>query len=228
MKSYQFYLVSTPIGNLGDISERALEVLGSVDVVLAEDKRKAGMLLSHFGIKARLGSYHDHNKEMVTPGIIERVREGASYALITDAGTPVVSDPGYYLVRELISAGIEFTAVPGATSIIDALVLSGLPPDRFSFLGYLPRKKGKRRKAIREAGEREETVIFFESPFRLIRTLEVIDELLPEREVAVARELTKMHEEVIRGRASEVIREFGGRRIKGEVTVLIRGLGRRK
>jgi len=228
MKSYQFYLVSTPIGNLGDISERALEVLREVDEVLAEDKRKAGILLSHYRIETRLGSYHDHNKEKVTPAIIEKLREGKRIALITDAGTPVISDPGYYIVRELIRNGIEFTGIPGATSIIHALVLSGLPPDRFSFLGYIPRKKGKREKLIREAGEREETVIFFESPYRLVKSLKSIREVLGEREVAVARELTKMHEEVRRGPVSEVIEIFENRRVKGEITLLIRGTGRRK
>jgi len=228
MKSYQFYLVSTPIGNLGDISERALEVLKSVDEILAEDKRKAGILLSHYGINTRLGSYHDHNKEKVTPGIIESLKQGRRMALITDAGTPVISDPGYYLVRELIRNGIEFTGIPGPTSIIHALTLSGLPPDRFTFMGYIPRKKGKRDKLIKEAGSREETVIFFESPFRLIKTLNSISGILGEREVVVARELTKLHEEVQRGSAAELVERFGQRRIKGEVTLLLRGLGRRK
>ncbi|MBD3178419.1 MAG: 16S rRNA (cytidine(1402)-2'-O)-methyltransferase [Candidatus Latescibacteria bacterium] len=228
MRSYQFYLVSTPIGNLGDISERAIEVLKGVDEILSEDKRKAGVLLSRYGIGTKLGSYHDHNKEKVTPSIMERIAEGVRFALISDAGTPVISDPGYYIVRELIRNGIDFTAIPGPTSITDALVLSGLPPDRFSFLGYLPRKKGKRDKMLIEVGEREETIILFESPFRLLKTLQAIDRLLGDRDVVIARELTKMHEEVRRGSARELMEHFQGGKIRGELTVLIRGLGRRK
>jgi len=223
MRSFQFYLVSTPIGNLADISERAREVLQSVDLVLAEDKRKTGLLLKRLGIKARLFSYHDHNKERVTPRVLERLAQGERAALVTDGGTPVISDPGFYIVRELIEKGIEFTAVPGPTAAIQGLVLSGLPPDRFTFYGYFPRKKGRRDKLIEEAGAREETAIFYESPFRLVKTLGAIERLLGPREAVVARELTKIHEEVRRGTCAELERYYRENGVKGEVTVILRG-----
>lgn len=224
MRAFQFYLVSTPIGNLGDFSERAIDTLKDVDIVLAEDKRKTGILLSKYDIKTKLRAYHDHNKSKVTPGIITELKEGARMALVTDGGTPVVSDPGFYLVRELIKNNIEFTVVPGPTAPISALVLSGLPPDRFTFFGYMPRKSGKREELIMKAGERKETGIFFESPYRLLKTLEAIKKLLGDREVVVARELTKRYEDVERGRASELIEHFSDKGVKGEITLLIRGV----
>ncbi len=228
MRSFQFYLVSTPIGNMGDISERAREVLESVDLVLAEDKRKAGFLLKRLGIKARLLSYHDHNKERMTPRVMERLSGGERVALVTDGGTPVISDPGFYIVRELIRNGIEFTAVPGPTAAIQGLVLSGLPPDRFTFYGYLPRKKGKRDRVIEEAGAREETSIFYESPFRLVKTLRAFDRVLGLREAAVARELTKIHEEIRRGTCGELAEYYQENGVKGEVTVILSGKGRKE
>ncbi len=228
MKTVQFYLVSTPIGNLRDISHRAIEVLKSVDFVLAEDTRKARTLFKRHGIDTPLRPYHDHNKERVTPSIVSMLRRGAEAALISNAGTPLVSDPGYYLVRRLIEEGIAFTAVPGPCAAVGALVVSGLPPDRFTFFGFLPRKRGERDRVIEEAGRGPGTSIFFESPFRLVKTLEAIAGLLHDREVVVARELTKVHEEVKRGTAAELAAHFTDVGVKGEVTIMIRGTGSRR
>jgi 16S rRNA (cytidine1402-2'-O)-methyltransferase len=226
MRRYPFYLVSTPIGNLGDITHRAVEVLGSVDLVLAEDTRKARVLLSRYGIAARPQAFHDHNKERVTPTVIERIRGGASVALITDAGTPGISDPGFFIVRALIAEGIEFTAIPGPSAVTQALVLSGFPTDRFTFFGYMPRKKGARERLIVEASASAATAVFFESPYRLLDTLAAVASLLPDREVAVVREATKLHEETVRGPAAEVAAHFRGR-VRGEATLLIKGAERR-
>ncbi len=228
MRSFQFYLVSTPIGNLDDLSSRAVDVLGSVDIVLAEDTRKAKVLLGRHGIDTEVRSFHDHNKERVTPSIIRQLEGGKSVALVADAGTPVISDPGYYLVRKLIEQGIEITSIPGASAVTTALVLSGLPPDRFTFYGFIPRKRGAREQVILEAGKSRGTGLFFESPRRLIGTLEAIGELLGDREVVVARELTKVHEEVCRGSAAILLEHFRRHGVRGEITILIRGVGRRR
>jgi len=226
MRTYPFYLVSTPIGNLADITHRAIEILKSVDLVLAEDTRKARTLLSHYGIDVRTQPFHDHNKERLTPSVIERLRGGETIALITDAGTPAISDPGFYIVRALIEAGIEFTAIPGPSAVTQALVLAGFPTDRFAFYGYVPRKKGARDRLIEEAAGAPATAVFFESPHRIVDTLEAIAALLPDREVAMVREATKLHEETVRGTASEIAAHFKGR-VRGEVTLLIRGAPRR-
>lgn len=225
MRVYQFYLVSTPIGNLDDLSKRAVDVLGFVDLILAEDTRKTRVLLKRFEICTPVRSYHDHNKERVTPGIITMLREGKHVALVADAGTPLVSDPGYYLVRRLVEEGIEMTSVPGACAPVQALVLSGFPPDRFTFFGYMPRKRGPCEKVLREVRENPGTSIFFESPHRLFKTLQLITQQLGRREIAVARELTKLHEEVVRGTAAECARYFGEHGVKGEITIVIRGTG---
>jgi 16S rRNA (cytidine1402-2'-O)-methyltransferase len=227
MRLYPFYLVSTPIGSLDDLSFRAVEILRDVDLVLAEDTRKAKMLFRRYDIKTPVRAYHDHNKERVAPGILAALESGSRIALVADAGTPIISDPGYYLLRKLIEREIEFTAVPGASAVTTALVLSGLPPDRFTFLGYVPRRKGEREKSILEAGGNRGTTIFFETPHRLIKTLETIDRLLGGREVVVAREMTKRHEEIARGSAKELIRHFTAKAIRGEITLLIRGTGKR-
>ena len=228
MIPYQFYLVSTPIGNLQDLSARAADVLREVDVVLAEDTRKARVLLSHYGIGTPIRSYHDHNKERVTPAIVNEIKEGHRIALIADAGTPLISDPGYYLMRKLSEEGIRITAIPGACAVTTALVLSGLPPDRFTFFGYVPRKTGERDKTIREAAENPYTSIFFESPHRLVKTLEVFSTICGDREIVVARELTKMHEEIRRGSAAELLGHFSTTPPRGEFTLLVRGLGRKR
>jgi 16S rRNA (cytidine1402-2'-O)-methyltransferase len=227
MRRFPFYLVSTPIGNLDDLSPRAVEVLAEVDLILAEDTRRTRKLLAARGIETPLRSFHDHNKERVAPEVVRLIEGGGSIALVSDAGTPSINDPGYYMVRTLVERGIEFTAVPGPSAILTALVLSGLPTDRFAFYGYMPRKKGEREKAILEAGDERGTAIFFESPHRLLKTLQVLHELLPGREIVVARELTKMHEELRRGIASELLEYFGSKGVKGEIVILLRGLGRK-
>jgi len=227
MREFSFYLVSTPIGNLSDLSRRAEEILGSVDFILAEDTRKSGTLLKHYGIHTRVIPYHDHNKEKITPGILDRVEAGETGALITDAGTPGISDPGYYLVRAMIERDMEFTALPGPSAVTMALVMSGLPTDRFTFYGYVPRKKGARDRLFEEAGADTGTAIFFESPHRILSTLEALAAVLPDRQAAVARELTKLHEEVARGTAKELAGIFSKRRARGEVTLLVRGQGKR-
>ncbi len=228
MREFQFYFISTPIGNLEDFPVRAVDTLGSVDFVLAEDTRKTGILFKKFDISAKLHSFHDHNKERVAPAVMKRIEGGQRGALVADAGTPAISDPGYYLIRLLIDRGVEFTVIPGPSAVISALVLSGLPTDRFTFYGYLPRKKGKRKALILEAGQNRGTSIFFESPYRLIAALRVVKEILPRRGVVVTREITKVHEEVIRGTADEILNQLGEKKVRGEVTLLIRGRGKRQ
>lgn len=228
MRSFQFYLVSTPIGNLDDLSSRAVEVLESVDIILAEDTRKTRVLLGRFEIRTPVRSYHDHNKERVTPAVIDALRNGKSVALVADAGTPLISDPGYYLMRKVLEEGITVTSVPGACAAVTALVLSGFPPDRFTFFGYVPRKRGERDKVLSEAHDNPGTSIFFESPHRLLKTLHAIAEQLGEREIAVARELTKLHEEIVRGTATHCVAHFEEHGVKGEITIVIRGRGKRR
>ena len=227
-REFQFYLVSTPIGNLADLSARAEETLRSVDAILAEDTRKARILLGHYGIRTPVRSYHDHNKETMIPSIVRELDEGRRFALIADAGTPLLSDPGYELVRKLIERGVAITAIPGACAATTALVLSGLPPDRFTFYGYVPRKRGERERLIVEASENPYTSVFFESPHRLIETLGDLSRLLGDREIVVARELTKVHEEVARGTAAELLAHFGKSAVRGEIALLVRGPGRRR
>lgn len=195
--------------------------------MLAEDTRRTKIIMSKYGITNRVRSFHDHNKERVAPEILRQLEEGSSVALVSDAGTPAISDPGYYMVRMLVERGIEFTTVPGPSAILAALVISGLPTDRFTFYGYMPRKKSEREKAIIEAGEGRGTAIFFESPHRLLKTLGVFEGLIPGRELVIARELTKLHEEVRRGTASELFEYFGGKGVKGEIVILVRGRGRK-
>lgn len=227
MRTFQFYFVSTPIGNLDDLSIRAVDILGSVDIVLAEDTRRTRVLLKHHGIDASIRSFHDHNKERVTPSVISALRKGRRIALVADAGTPTISDPGYYLARRLIEEGVSITALPGASAVMQALVLSGLPPDRFTFFGYMPRKDGARRRILSEVFENPGTSIFFESPHRLLKTLTALDAMLGEREVVVARELTKLHEEIVRGKPVELLDYYRKVGVKGEVTLLVRGPGKK-
>jgi 16S rRNA (cytidine1402-2'-O)-methyltransferase len=228
MVPYQFYLVSTPIGNLQDFSARAADTLRAVDLVLAEDTRTARVLLDRYGITTPVRSYHDHNKERVTPEIVREIKGGRRVALIAEAGTPMISDPGFYLVRALIEAGVTITAVPGASAVTTALVLSGLPPDRFTFYGYVPRKRAEREAVIREAAESPYTSIFFESPHRLARTLESLSSACGDREVVIARELTKVHEEIRRGSAAELLARYAAKKPQGEIVILVKGLGRRR
>src|SRR5215831_7313469 len=217
------YVVATPIGNLGDITLRALEILKSVDLIAAEDTRHSGMLLKHFGIEKPFISYHEHNEAMRTAEIVERLMAGENIALITDAGTPGLSDPGLRLVRECIRRELSFTIIPGPSAILSALVGSGFSTEKFSFRGFLPIKSGQRERELRAAAESDDTVIFFESPYRLTKTLAVCIDLMPDRKLCVARELTKKFEEFRRGTASELLAHYQAHRPKGEVVLVISG-----
>ncbi|MDH4037886.1 MAG: 16S rRNA (cytidine(1402)-2'-O)-methyltransferase [Candidatus Krumholzibacteria bacterium] len=221
-------LVATPIGNLGDITLRAIEVLKGVDVVLAEDTRHTGRLLKHLDITTPLESYHDHNEARITPALVERMLGGASMALVTDAGTPGISDPGFYLVRAALAAGIAVTMAPGANAVLPALVLSGFPCESFVFVGFTPRKPGELARTIEALAEEPRTTVFYVSPHQFRKVLEKIAARFPEREIAVARELTKLHEEVVRGSAQEVRDRLGPRKEQGEFVLVVKGVGWRK
>src|SRR5438094_2008113 len=195
------YVVATPIGNLSDITLRALEVLKDVDLVAAEDTRHSGILLKHHPIAKPFVSYHEHNEAMRTAQLVERLAAGEKIALITDAGTPGVSDPGARLIRECVKRGLDFTIVPGPSSILTALVGSGFAAENFFFGGFLPTKSGQRARELRLAADRAETSIFFESPFRILKSLAACFEIIPDRQLCVARELTKKCEEFRRGTA---------------------------
>jgi len=215
------YVVATPIGNLGDITVRALEVLKSVDVVAAEDTRHSGMLLKHFEIKKPLVSYHEHNEAMRTAQLVERLAADENVALITDAGTPALSDPGARLIRACIERGLPLTIIPGPSSILAALVGSGFSTERFYFGGFLPVKSGQRERELRATAERGETTIFFESPYRLTKTLTVCTGVMPDRQLCVARELTKKFEEFRHGIASELLAHYEAHPPKGEIVLVI-------
>ena len=217
------YVVATPIGNLGDITLRALDVLRDVDLIAAEDTRHSGLLLKHFDIHKPLISYHEHNEAMRTAQLIERLRDGVKLALITDAGTPGLSDPGARLIRECIKCELPFTIVPGPSSILGALIGSGFSIEKFCFRGFLPVKSGQRERELRASAERKETTIFFESPYRLTKTLAAYMEILPDRQLCIARELTKKFEEFRRGSASELHAHFQEHPAKGEIVLLVEG-----
>lgn len=216
------YLVPTPIGNLEDITVRAVRVLREADLIACEDTRTSGVLLSHYGIDTPTTSYHDHNERGKAPKLVKRMRAGHTVALITDAGTPGISDPGFYLARAARQAGVKVSALPGATAFVPALVASALPSDRFVFEGFLPKKKGRQTRLETIATE-PRTVVFYESPHRLLRTLaDLIERCGPDRPVAVARELTKKYEEVQRGTLQEVHSYFAGyENIRGEIVVVL-------
>ena len=218
------YVVATPIGNLDDITLRALEVLKSVDVIAAEDTRHSGNLLRHFEIRKPLVSYHEHNEAMRSEELARRLEAGENVALITDAGMPGLSDPGARLIRKCIERGLPYTIVPGVSAILTALVGSGLTADAFCFRGFLPVKSGQRERELRAAAERSETSIFFESPYRILKTLTACAELMPDRQLCVARELTKKFEEFRRGTAAELLAHYEARPPKGEITLVIGGM----
>jgi 16S rRNA (cytidine1402-2'-O)-methyltransferase len=221
------YLVATPIGNLGDITLRALEVLRNVDRIACEDTRQTQKLLNHFQIEKKTISCHEHNERSRASELIQDMKAGRPVALVSDAGTPGVSDPGSWLVREAIAAGVQVFPIPGANAAVSALIASGLPADEFEFLGFLPEKAGARRTKLEDLaahpGESARTLIFYEAPHRLLDTLADLESVFgPELRVAVARELTKIHEEFLRGSVEEVRSELGSRdRIRGEITLLI-------
>lgn len=217
------YVVATPIGNLADITLRAIEALKSADVIAAEDTRRSGMLLKHFEIKKPFISYHEHNEATRTLQLVERLARGENIALLTDAGTPGLSDPGLRLIRECTKRELPFTIVPGASSILTALVGSGFSTEKFFFGGFLPVKRGQRERELQAAAEREESAIFFESPYRLTKTLTACVDLMPERQLCVARELTKKFEEFRRGVASELLAHYESHPPKGEIVLVIAG-----
>jgi 16S rRNA (cytidine1402-2'-O)-methyltransferase len=219
------YVVATPIGNLGDITLRALEILKDVDLIAAEDTRHSGILLRHYQIHKPLISYHEHNEAMRTAQLVERLAAGEKIALITDAGTPGLSDPGTRLIRECIKRELDFTIIPGPSSISTALVGSGFSTERFFFGGFLPVKSGQRERQLRAAAAREETSIYFESPYRLTKTLRASIDILQDRQLCVARELTKKFEEFRRGTATELLAHYESHLPKGEIVLLISDRG---
>ncbi|MEA5425337.1 MULTISPECIES: 16S rRNA (cytidine(1402)-2'-O)-methyltransferase [Arcicella] len=221
----KLYLVPTPIGNLDDITYRAVKILQSVDAVLAEDTRNSGILLKHLNISKPLYAHHAHNEHHGTNGIIKLLKEGKVLALVSDAGTPAISDPGFLLVRECLKQGIEVECLPGATAFVPALVNSGLPADRFIFEGFLPHKKGRQTR-LKNLVEEERTIILYESPHRLLKTLEQLAEFLGiDRQACVSRELTKVFEENIRGTLSEILLHYQSNpnTIKGEIVIVVAG-----
>ena len=224
MDGVSLYLVPTPIGNLDDITLRAIKVLSHVDVILAEDTRTSGKLLKHHEISKPLQSYHIFNEHKTVEKLITRLQGGEVMALISDAGTPSISDPGFLLVREVLKAGLEVSCLPGATAFVPALVNSGLPSDKFVFEGFLPHKKGRQTR-LQKLAEEERTIILYESPHRLIKCLEQLKEHLGDREASVSRELSKMFEETVGGTLSELITHFTEKGVKGEFVVVVAGAG---
>lgn len=217
------FLVPTPIGNLKDITLRAIEVLKTVDVILAEDTRTSGILLKHLEISRPLQSYHIFNEHKAVEKLVDRMRKGEQFALISDAGTPAISDPGFLLVRGVLAAGLEVQCLPGPTAFVPALVNSGLPNDRFVFEGFLPHKKGRKTR-IDSLLEETRTIIFYESPHRLIKTLEQLSEAFGnDRQACVSRELSKLHEENVRGTLVELIDYYQNNPLKGEIVLTVAG-----
>ncbi len=221
----KLYLVPTPIGNLDDMTFRAVKVLKEVDLILAEDTRTSSKLLNHFEIQNKLSSHHKFNEHQTAGHIAKRIEAGENVALISDAGTPGISDPGFLLVRQCLELGVEVECLPGATALIPALVNSGLPCDRFCFEGFLPQKKGRQKK-IQSLLEEDRTMIFYESPYRLLKSLEQFMTFFGEdRRVSVSRELSKLHEENFQGTLKEAFDHFSAKAIKGEIVIVLAGKG---
>ena len=217
------YIVPTPVGNLEDITLRALRILREADVILAEDTRTTGVLLKHYDIHNHLLSHHKFNEHGTSAGIVERLKAGQTVALVSDAGTPGISDPGFFLVREAVGAGIDVQCLPGATAFVPALVASGLPDDRFCFEGFLPQKKGRQTRLLALADETR-TMVFYESPHRLVKTLGQLAETLgADRPACVAREISKVHEECVRGTLEELVAHFSQTPPKGEIVIIVGG-----
>ena len=228
MNSGKLILVPTPIGNLGDMTFRAIECLKEVDLILSEDTRKTGILLKHFEISTRQQSYHKFNEHKSIENIIEKLEAGEQIALVSDAGTPAISDPGFLITRACLDKGIDVESLPGATAFIPALVNSGLPSDRFCFEGFLPHKKGRQKK-LQELSAEYRTMVFYESPFRLLKTLEQMLEFFGEdRKASVSRELTKIHEETVRGTFTELIDYYKKHTLKGEIVLVVAGKSENK
>ncbi|MCK5761979.1 MAG: 16S rRNA (cytidine(1402)-2'-O)-methyltransferase [Candidatus Izimaplasma sp.] len=224
-KSFQnnnptLYLVATPIGNLEDMSFRAVKILQNVDIIYAEDTRNSGRLLKHFEINCSLRTYHDFNKEVKTNEIIKELKNGQNIAIISDAGYPLISDPGYFLIREAIKEDINVVSIPGANALLTALVVSGIPPHPFLFYGFLDHKEGKRKKELEKLVNYHETIIFYESPHRIQKTIKNMYEVFGERDLVIARELTKKYEEIIRGTTKSLIEIT---ELKGEIVLILHG-----
>ena len=217
------YLIPTPVGNMEDMTFRAIRLLKEADLILAEDTRTSGILMKHYDIHKPLVAHHKFNEHGTSAGIVERLKAGQTICLVTDAGTPGISDPGFYLVREAIAAGIEVQTLPGATAFVPALVSSGIPCDKFCFEGFLPQKKGRQTRLEQLATE-QRTMIFYESPYRLLKTLQQFAEYYgEERQVSVCREISKIHEESVRGTLAEVIAHFTATPPKGEIVIILAG-----
>ena len=221
--SVSLHIVPTPIGNLDDISFRAIKVLKEVDIILAEDTRKTGILCKHFEINARFESHHKFNEHKVVASLVERAKKGTTFALVSDAGTPAISDPGFLLVKGFVENNIEIQCLPGATAFVPALVVSGLPNDKFVFEGFLPQKKG-RQKRFKELANETRTMVFYESPHRIVKMLEQILEFWGDkRNISISREISKIYEETLRGTAPELLEILKNKTIKGEIVVVVEG-----
>lgn len=219
----KLYIIPTPVGNLDDITNRAIKVLEEIDFLLAEDTRKTGILLKHLGLNVKMHSHHAFNEHKALDGLINKLQTGAVIGLVSDAGTPAVSDPGFLLVRECIKNGIAVECLPGATAFVPALVNSGLPADRFCFEGFLPVKKGRKTR-LESLRDETRTMIFYESPHKLLKTLDDLKGILgPDRQASVSREISKIHEETIRGSLQEIISYYQTHILKGEISLVVAG-----
>jgi len=221
----RLYLIATPIGNLGDVSDRVRETLANVSLIAAEDTRRTGSLLKHLGIQARMTSYHDHNERQKWPRLVETLEAGEDVAIVSDAGMPGIADPGWHIIQAAIERDIEISVIPGPTAFAMALVLSGLPVDRFTFEGYVPKKPGARKRLFDELTNEQRTMVFYETPYRIERTLaEMVGVFGEHRRASVSRELTKLHEETIRGTLSQLVEHVRTRPPKGEFVIVVAGL----
>jgi len=220
-KNGTLFVISTPIGNIKDISIRALEILKEVDVIACEDTRHTSKLLSFYNISKKLISYYEHNKKYRSPQLIRWLKDGQNIALVSDAGTPTISDPGYYIIRAALNEDIKLEIIPGASAVLCALVASGKPTDKFIFEGYLPKKKEARKKKIEEALNEKRTSIFYESPHRLQKTLEDMQMIMPDKDICICRELTKKFEEIVCDKAENLIKKYRERKPKGEIVIVI-------
>lgn len=221
-------VVPTPVGNLEDMTLRAIRVLKEADLILAEDTRTTGILLKHFGIQNRMQSHHKFNEHKTVEQIASRIKGGEQIALVSDAGTPAISDPGFMLVRECVRQGVDVECLPGATAFVPALVASGLPNEKFCFEGFLPQKKGRQTR-LKELSSEQRTIVFYESPFRLVKTLvQMVEHFGADRQVSVSREISKLHEETVRGTIEEVINHFTENEPRGEIVIVLAGKKDRK
>lgn len=219
----KLYVVPTPVGNLEDMTFRAIRILKEVDLILAEDTRTSGILLKHFEIKNNLQSHHKFNEHKMVESVVNRIKGGETVALVSDAGTPAISDPGFLVVRECVRAGIEVECLPGATAFVPALVASGLPNEKFCFEGFLPQKKGRMTR-LKTLAEETRTMVVYESPYRLVKTLTQLAEYMGgERQAAVAREISKVHEETVRGTLDELVAHFTANEPRGEIVIVVAG-----